>query len=127
MLPGEDLRGGLEAAFAASGATAGFVVAAVGSLTGAALRMAADEGATAVPGPLEVVALSGTFSPAGPHLHIAVSGPDGRVNGGHLLHGCPVRTTCEVVLGVTEAVVFGRARDVRTGWKELFIEIPGSL
>lgn len=127
LLPGEDLRGALEAAFAASGATAGFVIAAVGSLGAAALRMAAQDRATDVPGPLEIVALSGTFSVAGPHLHVAVAGPDGRVTGGHLLHGCPVRTTCEVVLGLTGAVVFDRKQDTRTGWKELFIENPGSL
>lgn len=127
LLPGEDLRGALEAAFAASGATAGFVLAAVGSLTGGALRLPADVGATAVPGPLEIVALSGTFSVAGPHLHIAVSGPDGEVTGGHLLHGCPVRTTCEVVLGLTDAVVFDRLPDDRTGWNELVIKNPGSL
>ena len=119
LLPGDDLRAGLQAAFAAEPEQAGFIAAAVGSLTVAQLRMAGQDGATAVPGPLEIVALSGTFSTDGPHLHLAVSDASGRMTGGHLLPGSIVRTTAEVVLGLLPALAFDRPQDPVTGWNEL--------
>lgn len=124
LLPGEDLRAALEAAFAAAPERAGFVCAAVGSLTRATLRLAGAEGASLVEGPLEIVALSGTLAPEGPHLHLAVADARGRVSGGHLLAGSPVRTTCELVIGLTDAVRFTRRSDTRTGYAELFIGRP---
>ena len=119
LVPGTDLRGAIEAAFGAEPERAGFVAACVGSLTGAALRPAGAEGALAVPGPLEIVALSGTLSADGPHLHLAVSCADGTVAGGHLLPGCAVRTTAEIVLGLAEGVAFERLVDPATGYREL--------
>ena len=121
LRPGEDLRGGIEAAFARLRARAGFVVAAVGSLSGTMLRHAAADDGSFRPGPLEIVALSGTLGPVGPHLHLAVAGADGSMTGGHLLHGCEVRTTAEIVLGLTDAVAFERPVDSETGYHELAI------
>jgi predicted DNA-binding protein with PD1-like motif len=121
LTPGTDLRRGIEAAFAKTGARAGFVAAVVGSLTEAALRHAGrDEGAT-VPGPLEIVALSGTLGAGGVHLHLAVSDTEGTVTGGHLLLGSPVRTTAELVLGLLPGLVFERPLDLGTGHRELSI------
>ena len=119
LSPGDDLRGGIEAAFAASGATAGFVAAYVGSLSVAALRHAGRDEGTVTHGTYEVVSLSGTLSPDGVHLHAALSDEDGRMTGGHVLPGCFVRTTAEVVLGLTEAVRFARPVDEATGYNEL--------
>jgi predicted DNA-binding protein with PD1-like motif len=121
LTPGEDLRAGIEAAFTATGARAGFIAAAVGSLGPAMLRLAGEEAATAIPGPLEIVALSGTLSPDGPHLHLAVSRADGTVAGGHLLHGSIVRTTAEIVIGLLPSLAFTRPLDARTGYNELTI------
>ncbi|GGL63670.1 PPC domain-containing DNA-binding protein [Wenxinia marina] len=117
--PGADLRRALEDAFSDTGATAGFVAAAVGSLASAALRLADRDVAHTVPGPLEIVALSGTLSPDGPHLHLIVADADGRTTGGHLLPGCPVRTTAEIVLALTSAARFARPTDPATGYAEL--------
>jgi predicted DNA-binding protein with PD1-like motif len=119
LTPGEDLRAGIEAAFAATGARAGFIAAAVGSLGPAALRYAGEEGAATVDGPLEIVALSGTLSVDGAHLHLAVSRADGTVAGGHLLPGSVVRTTAEVVLGLLPGLAFDRPVDPATGYREL--------
>ncbi|WP_422075171.1 PPC domain-containing DNA-binding protein [Tranquillimonas rosea] len=121
LTPGADLRGALDDAFRRSGASAGFIVAQVGSLTHARLRPAGRDDAVEIPGPLEIVSLSGTFSPDGPHLHLAVSDAGCAVYGGHLLTGCPVRTTAELILGVTDAARFSRERDVETGYAELVI------
>ena len=54
---------------------------------------------TAVAGPLEIVSLVGTLSADGCHLHASVSNGEGRTSGGHLLEGCPIYTTAEVVIG----------------------------
>ena len=119
LLPGCDLRGALEQAFAAEPERAGFVAAAVGSLTRATLRMAGQEHGTVIEDTLEIVALSGTFGPDGPHLHLAVSREDGSMAGGHVLHGCPVRTTAEIVLALAAGVCFARPVDPATGYREL--------
>ena len=123
LAPGDDLRLALERAYAAlaaaHGVQAGCVVSAVGSLQQAVLRMAAQEGGTAIDGPLELLTLSGTFSAQGPHLHASVSRADGSVLGGHLLAGCTVRTTAEVVLALLPQWQFTRAVDAATGYAEL--------
>jgi predicted DNA-binding protein with PD1-like motif len=121
LSPGDDLREALSAAFEAEGGTAGFVAACVGSLSRAALRYAGREEEAIAEGPFEIVTLSGTFGPDGCHLHVAVSDQEGRMTGGHVLPGCMVRTTAEVVLGLTSAVRFGREVDAETGYAELTI------
>jgi hypothetical protein len=53
---------------------AGCLISAVGSLSLAQLRLAGATQATSIHGELEIVSLSGTLSPDGAHLHIAVAG-----------------------------------------------------
>lgn len=119
LLPGDDLRQQLQAAVVREPEAGGFVAACVGSLTVAHLRFAGrDDGAT-VPGPLEIMALSGSFSADGPHLHLAVADADGRMTGGYLLEGSIVRTTAEVVIGLVSGARFRRETDPRTGYAEL--------
>lgn len=122
LLPGTDLRAGLQEAFAREPETGGFVTACVGSLDRAVLRMAGEDRGTAIDGPFEIVSLSGSFSMDGPHLHLSVADRRGTVIGGHLLAGCPVRTTAEVVLALVTGPRFTRAVDVRTGYAELFFD-----
>jgi len=100
------------------------VLGCVGSLSRAALRLAGNGGGTIIEGPLEIVALSGTLSPQGPHLHIALADSTGRVLGGHLLDGCIVLTTAEIVLAVMPDVRFSRRHDAATGYAELVITTP---
>ncbi len=123
LSPGDDLRLALQAAWAglstAHGVQAGCVVSAVGSLHDAVLRFAAELGGTRISGPLELLSLSGTFSADGPHLHASVSRADGTVAGGHLLPGCTVRTTAEVVLALLPGWRFSRQLDAATGFAEL--------
>lgn len=123
LSPGDDLRGALEQAWAAlsaaHGVQAGCVVSAVGSLHDAVLRFAAEPAGTGVAGPLELLSLAGTFSTSGPHLHASVARADGTVLGGHLLPGCTVRTTAEVVLALLPGWHFSRVPDAATGFAEL--------
>ena len=57
----------------------------------------------------------------GSHLHFAVSDCDGRTVGGRLLPGCSVETTTELVLGDACELVFTRAVQGTTPWRELQI------
>lgn len=119
LRPGDDLRASLEATFADVPERAGFVVSGVGSLSVTALRYAGRTDASVTRAPVEVVSLSGTLSPDGVHLHASVAEADGRMIGGHVLPGCVVRTTAEVVLGLADAVSFTRPVDPATGYAEL--------
>ncbi len=119
LRPGMDLRAALTAFAEAQPEEAGFIAACVGSLERAQVRPAGQHRGLRVDGPLEIVGLSGTFSRDGPHLHVAVADGSGAMRGGHLLEGCPVRTTAEVVIGFVSGVTFQRRLDTGTGYLEL--------
>ena len=119
--PGDDLRAALDAALAAHGAAAAFVVSGIGSLREARLRFAGRDALHHVAGDLEILTLSGTLGTGGSHLHASLADADGRVSGGHVAPGCIVRTTAEVLLAVLDDVVFTREPDAATGYAELVI------
>jgi predicted DNA-binding protein with PD1-like motif len=119
LAPGEDLRLALGEVLASRGVKAACVLSAVGSFTQAVLRFAGDSEGTAIDGPLELLALSGTISLDGPHLHASVSDAHGNVRGGHVMAGCIVRTTAEIVLGLLPRWEFRRELDAATGYPEL--------
>ena len=72
-------------------------------------------------GPFEIVSLSGTISPNGVHLHLSIADAAGKTVGGHLVHGCVVHTTVEIVVADMGGVRFARIPDPATGYKELNI------
>ena len=72
-------------------------------------------------GALEIVALTGTLSQDGDHLHLAVADHQGRTLGGHLAEGCTVRTTAELALAADDQLVFAREQDPATGYDELVV------
>ncbi len=121
LQPGNDLRQALEAWMGEQQEQAGFVISAVGSLSVAQLRLAGASEATVIQGELEILSLSGTLSPDGAHLHIAVADRRGTVIGGHLCAGSLVRTTAELVIGLLPDWRFNRELDPATGYPELRI------
>ena len=121
LQPGDDLRLALEAWMGEQQQQAGCLISAVGSLSLARLRLAGAAEATAIHGELEIVSLSGTLSPDGAHLHIAVADRRGAVIGGHLCAGSLVRTTAELVIGLLPQWRFCREQDPATGHAELWI------
>ena len=121
LQPGADLRRALEAWMEEQEEQAGCVISAVGSLSPAQLRLAGAAEATAIQGELEILSLSGTLSPDGAHLHLAIAGSSGAVIGGHLCAGSLVRTTAELVLGLLPQWRFCRELDPATGYAELQI------
>ena len=125
LTPGADLRAELERLTRELSLGAGCILACVGSLSHARLRMPAAAGEPeafrAFEGPLEIVSLTGTLGPDGPHLHISLAGRDGACVGGHLVLGCVVHTTAEVVIGELPGVTFRRVADAATGYAELVV------
>ena len=123
LMPGDDLRNSLEAAFHSlakeHGIAAACIVSAVGSLSQAMLRYADKPAASDIHGPLELLMLSGTLSADGAHLHGSVADADGAVKGGHVMPGCIVRTTAEVVIALLPGWEFRRELDAATGFNEL--------
>ena len=119
--PGADLRAALSTALSAFHGEAAFVVAGVGSLCEARIRLAGREDVHCVVGDLELLSLSGTLGVGGPHLHASVADAGGRVFGGHVAPGCIVRTTAEILLAVLEDVRFSREPDPATGYAELVV------
>lgn len=123
LVPGDDLRLSLEAAFADLSASRGIqaacIVSAVGSLSRAVLRYADKPAGSDINAPLELLMMSGTLSPDGAHLHASVADDSGEVRGGHLLPGCVVRTTAEIVIALLPGWEFRRELDAATGFSEL--------
>jgi predicted DNA-binding protein with PD1-like motif len=100
---------------------AGVIISAVGSLTECVLRMAGDSAGTTISGPLEIVSITGTLGEGTHHVHLSVSDSKGTVFGGHLLDGCKVFTTVElVILNLSSDWKFNRMSDESTGYPELF-------
>ena len=121
LRPGQDLERELLAVAERERVQAGWVLTCVGSLSRATLRLAGATRQTTRDGALEIVALAGTLSRAGSHLHLAVADDHGVTLGGHLLGGCVVRTTAEVVLGADDRLRFDREHDPETGHRELVV------
>lgn len=119
--PGADLRHALERAARHPGASPAFVLSGIGSLDRARLRPAGAEGALEIDGDLELLTLAGSLSRQGVHLHASVADAAGRVVGGHVLPGCRVRTTAELLIADVRAQRVSRHLDPRTGYRELAI------
>jgi predicted DNA-binding protein with PD1-like motif len=122
LRPGDDLRQQLLAFSQTHGIEAGAMLTCVGSLTDVTLRLANQEGPTHYHGHFEIVSLVGTLSATGgSHLHLSVSDSTGRTLGGHLLDGCRIYTTAEIVLGELPTLAFTRDTDPTFGYKELTV------
>jgi uncharacterized protein len=121
LVPGDDLKAELDKFVQSQAVDAGFIMTGVGSLTNAVIRLANQEAGQTYRGFFEIVSLVGTLSKQGSHIHISVSDSSGYTVGGHLLNGCLIYTTAELVLGVLPEVVYKREPDVSSGYNELTI------
>ncbi len=120
--PGEDLLDSIEAVVKERNIEAGCVLSGVGSLTHATLRLANQNDYSEYEGHFEIVSLTGTISIHGSHLHISISDDHGRTVGGHLVSGCRIYTTAEIVFAIFEDVVYKRERLANdSGYEELVI------
>lgn len=119
---GQDLLDEVEAVVAEKNIEAGCVLSAVGSLTHATLRLANREYYSEYDDHFEIVSMTGTVSVHGSHLHISISDGDGKTIGGHLVPGCKIYTTAEMVLAVFEDVVYKREYAADSEYDELVIK-----
>ena len=122
LKPGEDLFDSIEAFAAENKIEAGCVLSAVGSLTHATLRLANRSHFNEYDGHFEIVSITGTVSTNGSHIHVSISDSDGVTIGGHLVSGCKIYTTAEIVLAVFEDVIYKRELlENDSGYEELAV------
>lgn len=124
LLPGQDLKQSIEKFAREKQISAGWIATCVGSLAEYQLRFANQEKGYGDKGHFEIVSLVGTLSAQGSHLHIALSDSTGKTIGGHLLDGCKVYTTAEIVISSAQDLLFIRKHDGSTPWQELEVQTP---
>lgn len=126
LTPGTDLKAELERITELHALRAGCILSCVGSLASARLRMPGAPGEAEVFStfvePMEIVSLAGTLCSDGLHVHISLARRDGACIGGHLVPGCIVNTTAELVIGEAPLVEFRRLLDPATGYAELSVQ-----
>ena len=108
LKPGQDLFDSIEAFVADNKMEAGCVLSAVGSLTHVTLRLANRDTYNEYEGHFEIVSITGTVSTNGSHIHVSISDGDGVTIGGHLVSGCKIYTTVEIVLAGFDDVIYKR-------------------
>ncbi len=121
LKPGEDLKASLNNFVQQQNIKAGWIITCVGSLTNYSLRFANQQNPASDSGHFEIVSLVGTLSTNGSHLHVSISDSTGKTIGGHLLDGCKIYTTAEIVIGESNSLMFTREKDGSTPWEELQI------
>jgi predicted DNA-binding protein with PD1-like motif len=118
---GRDLLDSIDAFVMQNQIEAGCILSAVGSLTHATLRLANHETLNEYDGFFEIVSVTGTVSIHGSHVHIAISDSDGVTIGGHLVSGCKIYTTAEVVIAELPDLVYKREFAEDSGYDELAV------
>lgn len=121
LRPGDDVILTLQQQVKHHQLQAAFIAGCVGSLTDVALRFAGQKDTHLTSGKFEIVSLIGTLDAQGEHLHLAVSDENGHMRGGHMMPGCTVRTTLELIIGELENNTFTREHCTLSGYEELVI------
>jgi len=122
LKPDQDLFDSIEAFVADKKIEAGCVLSAVGSLTHATLRLANRDYYNEYEGHFEIVSMTGTVATSGSHIHVSISDGDGVTLGGHLVSGCKIYTTAEIILSVFDDVVYKRELlENDSGYEELVV------
>lgn len=119
---GEDLLLQIERLAQEEHIHAGVVLSAVGCVSTACIRDASGVTVRRLDEPMEIVSLNGTISAARCHLHIALSKEDLSTVGGHLMPGCIVNTTCELIVAELPGWRFDMEQDAQTGYGEIVFQ-----
>jgi uncharacterized protein len=101
------------------------IVTCVGSLSQAGLRLANQSDLRVWKKGFEITSLVGTVGDGGVHLHIGLADETGSAFGGHVVDGCIIRTTAEIVIAQFDDLSFERKEDPATGYRELTIRPHG--
>ena len=111
--PGEDVLGSIERFLQDSGVRQAVVLGGYGTLAGYHLhwvthnRIPTDNLFRRGEGGIEILAMNGLVVDGEPHIHVALSTPDGAF-GGHLEPGCIAYVLCEVFFAEVEGVPLSR-------------------
>ena len=119
LKPGNDLKKSIQEFIDSARLSAAWIVTCAGSLTKYNIRFANEAHSVEGEGHFEIVGLGGTLSVNGSHLHISISDSTGKTIGGHLVEGCIIYTTAEIVIQSTSGFIYTRENDGSTPWKEL--------
>ena len=119
---GADLLQSIEELCIKNEIKAGVVLSGVGCVTKARVRDASGVTIVEIDEHMEIVSLMGTVSEKRCHLHISFSKEDLSVIGGHLVAGCIINTTCELVIGELEDCIYDVEFDEETGYNELVVK-----
>ncbi len=122
LKPRQDFLDSIEEVVRQNNIEAGCILSGVGSFTHATLRLANRKTYNEYEGHFEIVSVTGTISIHGSHIHVSMSDGDGVTIGGHLVPGCKIYTTAEIVLGIFDDVVYKREKlENDTGFEELVV------
>ena len=119
---GADLLQSIEAFCAEHQIRAGVLLSGVGCVTKASIRDAGGVNIVSIDEAMEIVSLMGTVSEKRCYLHVSFAKEDLSVIGGHLVAGCMINTTCELVIGELRDYVYDVEFDEETGYDELIIK-----
>ena len=119
---GDDLLGSIRKIADTYHIEAGVPLSAVGCVSQGRLRDASGITLRDINEPCEIVSLNGTVSHRRCHLHLALSKEDLSTVGGHLVEGCIINTTCELVIGLLEDWQLDTEFDPQTGYDEVIFE-----
>ncbi|HMI77412.1 MAG TPA: PPC domain-containing DNA-binding protein [Ferruginibacter sp.] len=122
LKPGQDLKTEIQKLVNEKQIKAGWISTCAGSLTKYNIRFANQPNGSIDSGHFEIVSLTGTVSVNGSHIHISISDSTGKTIGGHLMEGCTIYTTAEIVILCSNELVFKREKDGTTEWEELQVE-----
>jgi predicted DNA-binding protein with PD1-like motif len=113
--PGEDVLASIESFLKEAGIRQAVVLGGYGTLAAYHLhwvahnRIPTDNVFRRGEGGIEILAMNGLVVDGEPHIHVALSTPDGAF-GGHLEPGCVAYVLCEVFFAEVEGVPLSRQR-----------------
>lgn len=121
LKPGQDLLNEINREIIKLNIESGCIICGVGSLTTATIKLANREYTSSFTGHFEIVSITGTVSTHGSHIHISIADENGDSRGGHLVEGCKIFTTAEIVLAIFPTIVYKREYCEFSGYEELVI------
>ena len=121
LIEGEDIKARIISYCKTNNILAAVVVSSVGCVKKAVIRDTGGKQHHTIEENMEIISINGTASIYRVHLHISFSKIDLSVIGGHMMEGCIVNTTCELVLLELDNTVFNSIYDPTTGYDEIDI------
>lgn len=121
LVKGDDLKLAIQRLVEKHQIQAGSIASCVGCFGQLNIRLAGATQTLQLNEPLEIVSIMGTLTPDHQHIHLSVAKQNGEVVGGHLMEGCLIDTTAELIILSYHNMSFAREFDKSTGFTELVI------